>query len=256
MSTSDNINLKDILSFIFGKKLLILGFAMVVALATWIYGTNTTPYYEQSFSVYSTLLTSKEIGPFLDSFEEVVNTPSKYNNKEDQYLSDEANYALSKLSFGSLSFDQGFFSCSVKLVTYDPSYTEEIVQGLVQYLNDNPYLQKRFDLKEEELKYLIAESASEIEELKVFKQVHLDDNTSKARVVNYPINLNSELLLLQESYARYKQQLELLELIQVLDSPVTPIVPSGPNPTQNTILAFIGACLFGVFLAFAYKLFF
>jgi uncharacterized protein involved in exopolysaccharide biosynthesis len=256
MSTSDNIDLKDILSFIFSKKLLILGFAVVVALATFIYGMNTTPYYEQSFSIYSTLLTSKEIGPFLNSFEEVVNTPSKYLNEEDQYLSDEATKALSKISFGSLSFDQGFFSSSVKLVTYDPSYTEEVVQGLVQYLNDNPYLQKRFDLKEEELKYLIAESESEIEELKVFKQRSFDDKASNARVVNYPINLNSELLLLQESYASYKQQLELLELIQVLDFPVTPSEPSGPNATQNTILTFIGACLFGVFLSFAYKLFF
>jgi len=257
-NTTDHqeVELKDIVRFVFSKKLLIIGFSVLIALLTWLYNFSTPKYYNQSATFYSTILNTKELQPYLDQFSEMVNQPDDFGGELSQHMIPEAASSLTSIATQNISYDQNVLTFKVKFSVTDPQFTQNIVDGLVSFISESEYFKNKLEMKSTELNYLIEESESEIKALKAYKELVLSEHKNGTAQINYPINLNNEMLHLQESFIRYSSDLKTLTLVSGL-SPISPRTsPSGPQIQKNTILSFFVSLIFGSFLAVVYKLFF
>lgn len=130
----------------------------------------------------------------------------------------------------------------------------EIQQGIVNYLKNNDYIQKRVTIKTQRLDALIEKVNIELQEIDSLKN-RLESgailNSGGSNVVLMePTNIYQQALLMEEKKQSYKEQLAFVESIQLIKE-FTPFAnPSSPSWILCLVVGLAGGLIIGFAILF------
>lgn len=219
------------ISEVLGRNKVVVGFALIAGLGLgFAYSQLRKPYYESNLVIESRMLNYPLGNSLITTLQQLIDEGN--HSVLEEKLSLEPNQAILLKSFEVVELkDAG----SLKQIEIDPStmikirvqlYKNEVLaqleKGIINYLEKNPYVRKRVEIKKENLQILQKRILNEVEQLDQLKATLYQNMASKADRTNItvidPANVFKELIELYETELDTRSQLELINNIQVIES--------------------------------------
>ena len=135
----------------------------------------------------------------------------------------------------------------------NPKFEQQIFPAVVKYLNSNPYLSEKINLKRETLKKLISTVNQKLKELISMKSLILKKlpKSSKNNVFTFnSFSIDREILSLQLQLNEFQYKLENLKGFEISVEPIFHKNPAKPKKSLILAVATVSSLFLGVFLAF------
>jgi len=264
-ASQDEIDLLQLfLNFVLLIKknfLLFLLFFMTGMLLGYVYSFVGTKVYESKMLVTSDILTEL----YVDEEGESLNHLLRENNTE--ILS--ASLGLSETEIGQVqSIDiEGrrekvtspliipTFLLSISAKVTDQEILPKLQKGIISFLENNPYVTTRVDIKRKTNLELIRKIDLEIQSLEAFRKEIYEGKfleKSEGDLMFDPTQVNSKIILLTQEKLNYQNLVQLVNSIQVVQDFVKHKHPVSPN-TAISLAAGASLGLFFVFVLLAFK---
>src|SRR5690606_11010854 len=228
-SNDDEIDLKDLLKKIInilsrGTKTIILSI-LLGAILGLAYFFNSKTTYESNMILSSEVLVLANVKALLDPFEPLIEEGNLAVLAErlgvDEGIAAKIKEIEVKSTFEKESDNKekmNYFEVTATVT--DNDILPQLQEGIVNFLQNNEFVQKRVALKEDGLKTLIDRIDKEIAQIdsvktKIGQSVPLSA-TSPNVVLMEPSNLYEQALKMAEKQQLYKTQLALIESFQVV----------------------------------------
>lgn len=262
-SLNDEIDLKELLKKIVdvltrGTKTIVLSILLGAILGlAYFFSIKTT--YQSKLVLSSELLVLANVQALLDPFKSLIEegnlsvlagrlgvdkeTAAKIRKIEVKSIFEKESDNKEKVSY-----------FEVTATVTDNSILPQLQEGIVHFLQNNEFVQKRAAIKEEGLKTLIERIDKEIAQIdsvkrKIGESVALSA-TSPNVVLMEPSNLYEQALLMAEKQQEYRMQLALVESFQVVQG-FTPFSrPSSPSWILCLVTGLGGGLIIGFAILF------
>lgn len=259
----DEIDLKDLLKKIInvlsrGTKTIILSILLGAVLGL-TYFFNSGISYKSSIVLSSEVLVLANVQALLGSFNPLLEEGNLPLLSERLGIKEEMAAKIKNIEVNSIfekeSDNKGtvnYFEVTVTVA--DNDILPLLQEGIVRYLQNNEFVQKRVTLKEEGLKTLIARIDKEIAQIDSMKTkigggIALNA-TSPNVVLMEPSNLYEQALLMAEKQQQYKMQLALVESFQVVQGFTPSSKPSSPSWKICLVAGLGGGLIIGFAILF------
>lgn len=259
----DEIDLKDLLKKIInvlsrGTKTIILSILLGAVLGL-AYFFNSGISYKSSIVLSSEVLVLANVQALLGSFNPLLEEGNLPLLSERLGIKEEMAAKIKNIEVNSIfekeSDNKGtvnYFEVTVTVA--DNDILPLLQEGIVRYLQNNEFVQKRVTLKEEGLKTLIARIDKEIAQIDSMKTkigggIALNA-TSPNVVLMEPSNLYEQALLMAEKQQQYKMQLALVESFQVVQGFTPSSKPSSPSWKICLVAGLGGGLIIGFAILF------
>lgn len=260
---NDEIDLKDLLKKIVdvlskGTKTIILSVVLGAVLGlTYFFNINTK--YQSKLVLSSEVLVLANVQALLSPFEPLIEERNFALLAERLGVDEETAAKIKEIEVKS-TFEKE--SDNKELVNYfevtatvtDNDILPQLQEGIVNFLQNNEFVQKRVALKEDGLKTLIDRIDKEIAQIdsvktKIGQSVPLSA-TSPNVVLMEPSNLYEQALKMAEKQQLYKTQLALIESFQVVQGFTPYEKPSSPSWIICLVTGLAGGLIIGFAILF------
>lgn len=262
-SNDNEIDLKDLLKKIIdvlsrGTKTIILS-VLLGAILGLAYFFNSSITYKSNMILSSEVLVLANVQGLLDPFNSLLGE-GNFSLLSERLGVDEGIAAKIKEIEVKSTFEKE--SDNKELVNYfevtatvtDNDILPQLQEGIVNFLQNNEFVQKRVTLKEEGLKTLIARINKEIAQIDSVKQkigqsVPLSATSSNV-VLMEPSNLYEQALKMVEKQQEYTAKLALIDSFQVVQGFTPYAKPSSPSWIICLVTGLAGGLIIGFAILF------
>ncbi|MGI9543357.1 MAG: hypothetical protein ACR2MX_08865 [Cyclobacteriaceae bacterium] len=232
--SADEIDLGLVLlkiSEVLSNNKVAVGFALIVGLGLgFVYSQVRKPYHESNLVIESRILNYPLGNSLITTLQQLIDEGN--HSALEAKLGLDASQTLQLKSFETIELKD---VASAKRIEVDPTtmvkirvqlYKNEILpqleKGIINYLENNPYVKKSVEIKKENLQTLQKRIRNEVEQLDQLKGTLYQNMASKTDRTNItvidPANVFKELIELYEAELNTRSQLELIDNIQVIES--------------------------------------
>lgn len=259
----DEIDLKDLLKKIAdiltrGTKTIILA-VLLGAILGLAYFFNSKTTYESNMILSSEVLVLANVKALLDPFEPLIEEGNLAVLAErlgvDEGIAAKIKEIEVKSTFEKESDNKELVNYfEVTATVTDNDILPQLQEGIVNFLQNNEFVQKRVTLKEEGLKTLIARINKEIAQIDSVKQkigqsVPLSATSSNV-VLMEPSNLYEQALKMVEKQQEYTAKLALIDSFQVVQGFTPYAKPSSPSWIICLVTGLAGGLIIGFAILF------
>jgi hypothetical protein len=254
------------------RRLITLFFVFAVALAavisyvmppvyrsSFIVRGSTPPVYLSSFIVRGSTVSPKEPAIFIY---EVIKTIDELDGlrKEKRTadlaealgLDEKSTIGIAKLKATSPSKEQTVENIiEITIDMYSPTLTRKLTDGIVKFINQNPYINQRVFLRKQSLTHLKDEIQAKIADIEVLRNTvvrQIREDRHKQVGFN-PIGLDTEIITLRQRLVDIDNELRLLKGFEISMEPIVPKKPVKPRKVFNIAFAGITALFLGVLIS-------
>jgi hypothetical protein len=223
---------------------------------TAVIGHLKKPVYRSSFivKVYSTqgnvpILSSSEMDKLLSELDN-LRKENKFNELSRKLGAEfEALEKIDKL-YTDIPHDSRDL-VEIIIDSYDKNLVTNLKPVIVQYLNQNQYLNERITLLKENNIHLKEEIESKIQGMEAFKNVILTKVKDGRNIYLgfNPLQLDEEIINLKQKVIELENLIKLLKGVEVTVEPDVPFKPIKPQTLKNVAIAGLLSLLGGIFLA-------
>lgn len=263
LNNNDEIDLKVLLKKIIdvlskGTKTIILSI-LLGAILGLAYFFNSKTTYESSMILSSEVLVLANVQALLDPFEPLIKERNISALAERLGVDKETAAKIKSIAVKSIFEKESdnkepvnYFEVTATVT--DNDILPQLQEGIVNFLQNNEFVQKRVALKEDGLKTLIDRIDKEIAQIdsvktKIGQSVPLSA-TSPNVVLMEPSNLYEQALKMAEKQQLYKTQLALIESFQVVQGFTPYEKPSSPSWIICLVTGLAGGLIIGFAILF------
>jgi len=140
----------------------------------------------------------------------------------------------------------------VEIEVYNPVIIKQISDGLLKYLNQNPYVQEKISLQKNLLKKQINEIKSKLKDLySLRKSVISKIKNGDIKDLRFnPIGVDTSIINLKNRLTSLEMSLKNIKGFEVSVPPFIPEKPSKPKKGLIVAVSIVSGLFLGVFLAF------
>ncbi len=246
------------LFLILKRHIKLIAFTVILAtLLSVAYSLLATPVYKSTFIVrLPSYNGDKYIFSVQEAKKNVDNLGIFLGQERYDELSEMLNISKSDISLinrieASLKRGQSHF-LEISLFVYDPSIIDRLKVAIVDYLNNNPFVQEKIKMERFKLLTLKKEVEAKIKNMESMRRV-IEQNLKSGNVRDYgfnPLEMEKVIMELKMRLEDIKMRLLTLKGFEVAVEPVIPTKPHSPKKLLIISVAFISSLFFGIFLAF------
>jgi hypothetical protein len=129
---------------------------------------------------------------------------------------------------------------------------DDLKQGIMRYLNQNPYVNERISFYKNELVQFENEIQSKINEIYVLKNAATTQiKQGRLNIVGYnPIEVENSVIDLKQRLVNLQTKINLLKGFNVVVEPIILKKPVKPRKLLNITIAGVSSVILGMFLAY------
>ncbi len=259
MHKDNDIDLYELYRIIKKRFKLIAGLVLSAVLITGVINLLVPPVYRSSFIIR--VFNSSTVGknPIMSTGEvekliselDILRREKQLNELSTKLnLKDEQIKKVVKID-AKIPRDAGDI-VEITLDTYDQGLITDLKNGIVLYLNQNPYVNERISMWKERNLQIKAELQTKIQEMDEFKNYVIDQlRKDRVKYLGFnPLQLEEEVIELKERLMDLENAIKTIRGFDVTIEPEIPRTPIRPKKMHNVILAGIVSLLVGAFLSF------
>lgn len=226
--TDEDIDLgKVFIKFFFLLKRrfkVLLGFSLLGISVALVYFIMTPKIYYSSMTISTGMLTTFNSKSLFSTLETLIREGNYPILSKKLNLTIDEVKTITSISVNSLAKDEevadkaNLFQIEVNIK--DQSVLDRLQSGIIYYLEENPYVKKRINLKKKNIKALLGKIDQEMNGLDTLKE-KLGANINLSRdnnvVILDPVNAYKESIALFQQELELQSELELVDNIQVIE---------------------------------------
>lgn len=263
-----DIDLYDLYNIIKKRFILIAGTVLSVVLITVIINYLTPPVYRSSFIIRVFNTTTAERNPTIITTEKnpIISTgevekliseldllrKEKQLNELSKRLNLKDDQIKKVVKFDAKTTRDSKDVVEITLEIYDQGLIMDLKNGIVQYLNQNPYVNERISMWKESNLHLKTEIQAKIQEIDEFKNfVIVQIRKDRAKYLGFnPLQLDEEVINLKQRLMDLDNATKMIRGFVVTIEPEIPRTPLRPKKMQNIIIACTVSLLISILLSF------
>lgn len=256
----DEIDLKDLVKRIIkvferGTKTILFS-VLLGAILGLGYFFNSGVSFESSLVLSSKILKLPNIETLFEPIRSLLSEGNTELVSQKLQIDEEIVLKLSSLEVKSVFENEtqnqepvSYFE--ITATVSDNKILSELQQGIIMYLSNNDYAQRRVVLNKEKLKVLIEKVDNEINQIETLKKQiesgSVLNSASSNLVLMEPTNLYEQSLMMIEKKQEFIEELALVESIEV----VKEFTPFAKPTNPSWIICLVGGLAAGLILGFA-----
>jgi len=258
-AASDEIDLYYLYLIVKKRFILIAGIVLSAVLVTGVISVLMSPVYRSSFIIRVFSGSDTAMNPIISTGEmEKIISELDLLRKERQLnelstrLTMNGEQIKNVVKFDAKTPRDTKDLVEITVDVYDRGLIPDLKNGIVQYLNQNPYVNERIAMWKENNLHQKAElqaKIQEIDDLKNFVIVQIKKDRAKYLGFN-PLQLDGEVINLRQRLRDLENSIKLLRGFEVTVEPVIPNKPIKPNVTRIILATLVIALFIGVAITF------
>jgi capsular polysaccharide biosynthesis protein len=258
-SRNDEIDLYDLYLVLKKRFKLIAGIVVSTTLIIGIISFFMPPVYRSSFIVRIFNTSATEKNPIISTGEvEKIISELDLLRKEKQWnelskrLTIDSDKIKKVVKFDAKTPRDAKDLVEITVDVYDRGLIPDLKNGIVQYLNQNPYVNKRIAMWKDSNLYQKAEIQEKIQEIDEFKNfVIVQIKKDRAKYLGFnPLQLDEEVINFKQRVRDLENSIKLLRGFEVTVEPVIPNKPIKPNVMSIILATLVIALFIGVAITF------
>ncbi len=226
---------------------LIAGVVLLSVALSLVYVFTAVPLYESSFIVRTYVITPKETVRYVELAGDLLK--KRKTEELSELLGVDREVVESLRDIRPREVRSAKDIVEITLTVTDPRAVPPLAEGLVNYLNRNPYVLERLSLKEKELKRRREMLARRIRALEETRRV-IGEMVREGRSVYFnPTEIDRTIEEFSRELVNLEAQLTLLKGFELSVKPAEPLEPTKPKKVMIVTVALLSSLLLGVFLA-------
>jgi uncharacterized protein involved in exopolysaccharide biosynthesis len=140
----------------------------------------------------------------------------------------------------------------VTLESYDPSTLPALADGLVHFLNQNKFVEKRLSLRKQNLVDIRNEIVAKLGKIEKLGAI-VSKQIKQGRLSSIgfdPLSVETDIIKLKQRLKDLEKEIALTKGFEISIEPVIPSRPIRPRKVRSVIVAGFVSLLVGFFLAF------
>jgi capsular polysaccharide biosynthesis protein len=258
LSTSDDIDLYELYLVVKKRFILIAGIVISAILITGAISFLMPPVYRSSLIVKiftsetekRPIISTGEVEEVISKLDRLVKEKqiSELSNK----LTIDGEQLKKVVKFDTKTTVEAKDIVEITVEVYDRELIPVLKNGIIHYLNQNPYVDERITMWKNNNLRQTAEIQEKIKEIDVLKSILISQ--IKKDGIKYlgfnPLQLDQEVLNLKKKIRDLQDSMMLLRGFEVTIEPEIPRKPARPKKIFNIAMAGIASLFLGISLAF------
>jgi len=258
-SGNDEIDLYELFLVLKKRFKLIAGIVISAVLITGVISFLSPPVYRSSFIIRMFSKNENRMNPIISTGEvEKLISELDLLRKEKQLnelskrlnIKDEQIKKAVKFYAKTPSDDKDLVEITLDI--YDRGLIPDLRNGIIQYLNQNPYVNERITTWKDNLLQQKAEIQKKIQEIDGFKNFLISQiKNDRAKYLGFnPLQLDEEVIKLKKELRDLEDTIKLLRGFEVTIEPEIPQMPIRPKKALNIAMAGLVSLFLGISLTF------
>lgn len=254
----DEIDLKDLFIKAMGAIKRRIALLIIFSLLGLIIGYSIfklkKPIFSSSMTISSTILTAANTTTIIETLQSLVDEGNHELLSQRLAMSLEQVIQIKQISVDferDVDASEDYYIYDIQVSVTNNQILDTLQNHLIYFLETNPFVKKRVDLKKENLHSMILKLRNEITEIDSLKDVvGVFATQSRSNVVIMdPVNIYKEGVNLYQKELELRAELLLVDNFQIIEGFTAFNVPSSPTPMMIYFGLLIGFFL-GLFLIF------
>ncbi len=208
------------------------------------------PYYNTDFSIKSEIITAKETAVLIEDLSLLKHDKNQERFCEALNIEEKVANEIMDIKTPIIIKDNVQI-LDITFTTYSPDIITPATKGVINYLNNIPFIKNSLENKKNHLQSFLKELDVEIKEIINTKKI-IQNNLANPKVsqplIVVPTFSNIHLISLKEKRTETLIKIDSLQGFMIVKEPLVQSQPIQPNNIKNFILANIIIILFSIVL--------